>query len=353
MLDLARAVVLLGLVLAVVWLTRACLARRDATRRRQLLEESRQSSRDSMRQERWTDAIAALQKAIELAGDDPQTKSEFFFDQAYAFEQLRDQEHALAAYDKVRQTEQEINPPRRRHLAAFRQGLVLVQQQRWIEAEDCLTRSARDAELVQRPSLQLNALRLLLGVYQSLRRPLDVVSHARRVADLAHSLGDETTVALALDLEGDALAALGHSRAALDRYERSLDLFAKLENTGACDVVTHDIGRLYQTLGQWEEAERWLGVCLREQRAHGDVLAQARTAYDLACVNIHMAEFGAALGYLQFSMGSFRKAEDRAGADLVGRTLLGLGVLIHREATADRLTFADIERGSAKLKSGQ
>jgi hypothetical protein len=70
-------------------------------------------------------------------------------------------------------------------------------------------------------------------------------------------------------------------------------------------------------------------------------------------MHIHTGELQQAAGYLQRSLGLYRQAEDRAGADLVGRTLVGLGILLHRDATAGWLTFADIKRGSAKSNQGE
>jgi hypothetical protein len=49
-------------------------------------------------------------------------------------------------------------------------------------------------------------------------------------------------------------------------------------------------------------------------------------------------------------MSLFRQTEDHQGLDEVGRTLMGLSILMHRRMTATRLTFRDIERGSAKSK---
>jgi hypothetical protein len=47
-------------------------------------------------------------------------------------------------------------------------------------------------------------------------------------------------------------------------------------------------------------------------------------------------------------MALFRQAEDRSGAEVAGRTLMGLSILMHRQATAGWLTFGDLQRGSAQ-----
>jgi tetratricopeptide (TPR) repeat protein len=193
-------------------------------------------------------------------------------------------------------------------------------------------------------------MRILLGVYQTTRRYPQALECAHEVERLARAVRDEPTQAMALDVQGDLYLALGQSSEALQHYERSLDLFRQLGNVEAQFVVKQDIAKLYRTSGQWEKAVRWLSVCLQEEERAENWRGQARIVYDLACLHIHRGELSSAGSYLQRSMGLFRQAEDRAGADLVGRTLMGLSILMHREATANWLTFGDIARGSSRLK---
>jgi tetratricopeptide (TPR) repeat protein len=258
-------------------------------------------------------------------------------------------QEAITAYVACQTGERASPRTSYRSIAAFRQAQLLIQLHHWQDAEVCLRACARDASDSKERALQLNALRILLGVYQALRRPDQVLEVARQAFPLAGDQGDEATQALIWDVEGDAYLALGKSDEALDDYERSLDLFHRVGNLEAEWVVKQDIARLYQVSGQWEKAIRWLDILLREEQVASDHVAWARTAYDLACLHIHTGDLQRASGYLQQSMGQYRQAENRSGADLVGRTMIGLGILMHRQATADWLTFADIKRRSGTV----
>jgi tetratricopeptide (TPR) repeat protein len=259
----------------------------------------------------------------------------------------------MAEYAACRAAELEKRIPRYRHIAAFRRGHLLARLQRWQEAEDSLQTSAEEAGRMRLSQLQLNIMRSLLGMYQVAGEHGAALRCAQRVEQLARSARDDATRALALDVEGDAHLALGHVTEALHQYEQSLDLYRNLEDTGAQFVVKQDIARLYRTSGQWDKAVRWLEVCLREEQMKESRHRQASLSYDLACLHIHRGELAEAGAYLQHSIAMFRQAEDRAGADLVGRTLVGLSILMHRQATAHWLTYADIERGSAKVRGGE
>jgi tetratricopeptide (TPR) repeat protein len=316
----------------------------------QALLQNWNAGRALIQQQKWPEALDALDRALALVGYDPSLQAELHFHRGYALEHLQRLEEAISSYAACQVAEADKMAPEYCHIAAFRQAYLLIQLERWPEAEVSLRTSVQEARRMQAPGLQLNAMRVLLGVYQTTRRFTEALECAHEMELLALALRDESTQAMALDVEGDLYLALGQSSEALRHYERSLDLFRKLGNVEAGFVVKQDIVKLYRTSGQWEKATGWLGVCLREEESVGNLRGQARIAYDLACLHIHRGELPQAGGYLQRSMGLFRQAEDMAGADLVGRTLMGLSILMHRAATANWLTFGDIERGSAKLK---
>jgi tetratricopeptide (TPR) repeat protein len=316
----------------------------------QALVQNWDAGRSLIQQERWSEALDALDRALALVQYDPGLRAELHFHKGYALEHLQRLEEAISSYTACQVAEAEKEAPKYRHVAAFRQGYLLIQLRHWPQAEQSLHISVQEASRIQARTLQLNAMRILLGVYQTTRRYAQALECAHEMELLALALRDESTRAMALDVEGDLYLASGQSAEALRHYERSLDLFRKLGNVEATFVVKQDIVKLYRTTGQWEKATRWLGVCLREEERARNWRGQARVSYDLACLHIHRGELSLAGGYLQRSMGLFRQAEDAVGADLVGRTLMGLSILMHREATANWLTFGDIERGSAKLK---
>jgi tetratricopeptide (TPR) repeat protein len=202
------------------------------------------------------------------------------------------------------------------------------------------------------PKLRLSALRVLLGLYQTTQRYAQAAQSVQEALQVARGLGDRMAEASLLDTAGDVAAAQNRPEDALCSYELSLDLFRRLQHGRAVVVVQEDIAKLYASRGQWDKALAWLQVCLQEKERAQDLLSQAQINYELACLMINNDELDEAASLLLRSLGLFRRAPggDKANIDQVGRTLMGLGVVIHRQATADQMTYRDIERGSIKLK---
>ena len=319
----------------------------------QALLQNWDAGRALMQQKKWGEALPALDQALALVQYEPRLEAELQFHRGYALEQTGQLTEAASAYLACQMAESGSRVPRYGHFAAFRRGYLLAQLERWREAEASLRASIEGAGRQRVLALQLNALRILLGVYQSMREHKLAIGCAHQLERLAATLRDVSMQAMALDAAGDAYLALGEYDQALHRYERSLDLFLRLGNEQARFVVKQDIAKLYRASGQWEEAVRWSNMCLQEEERAQNWRAQASIAYDLACLHIHRGELRKAGGYLQHSMGLFRQAEDRMGADLVGRTMMGLSILMHRQATSHWLTSGEIERRSAQSEDDE
>jgi tetratricopeptide (TPR) repeat protein len=269
------------------------------------------------------------------------------FYRAYALESMGRLEEAVAAYGQCQPGPLDGSATRYAALAAFRQGLLLSQQSRWAEAEPRLHRSISLCRAVPLPALHLSAASLLVRLYQTSGYSAKALHWVTEVVHIARGLGDEPTQARALDTAGDLHKALAQPERALQCYEQSLDLFGKLGNVGAALVAKLDIGALHQANGRWDAAAAWYRACLRDAEESGRTADQAAILYELACLHIHMDEARVAAHLLLRDMALYREMRHVRGADRAGRTLLGLGVWMHRRLTANRLTFRDIERGSA------
>jgi len=306
---------------------------------------------DLLRKQAWTDALAVLNAALALAAHyDPLREAELYYYKGYVLEQMKQFEQAVQAYSKCQLSEAGHAGHKHSLHAALRQGYLLTQLQRWDEAAGKLQQVIADVDAVSMPELHLYALRILVGIYQARGDYQRMLACAQEGLRLARNAKDEAMAALLLDLIGDAYLALGQSEEALHHYEQSLDLYRKLGYISAALMVKQDIGRLYQACADWDNALTWLQTCLwaeeRVQNQHG----QAHFCYDIACLYISKGDLEKAAEYLQRSMALFRQAQDKAGVDQVGRTFMGLSILMQRRATAGQLTFRDIERGLAKEK---
>ena len=70
---------------------------------------------------------------------------------------------------------------------------------------------------------------------------------------------------------GTVASILGDHAAAMERYTRSLVEFMAAESDHGCAVAYHNLGAISLDLRRWEEAERYLRLCLQAEEAAGDV----------------------------------------------------------------------------------
>jgi tetratricopeptide (TPR) repeat protein len=333
----SSAIVFWALCLGLLWGlgVRNWWRQRTLRRKAELFAQGWETGQALLREEKWAEAVAALEKALAWASNQPpDVQAEVRFHLGYALERSQQIEQAISAYRASWLAESAQQRLKYGPVAAFHQGYLLAELQRWEEAELALRTSILEAE----------------RVYKGMSRHGQFLECAEEAKGLARMTGDEPAEALFLDLIGEAHLALGKPAEALADYEQSLDLFRRVGNAEAELMVKRDIGQLYQQSGEWDKAFRWLDACLREEERAQNWIAQGRFCYDIACLHIHSGELERAVGYLQRSVGFFRQGEDRLGVDHVERTLVGLGVLRFRKAMANRLTFGEIERGSAGSK---
>jgi len=274
------------------------------------------------------------------------------FYRAYALESLGRLEKAIVAYEQCQRDSLAGPATRYAALASFRQGLLLSRLSRWAEAEPCLQRSIALSRAVPLPAIQLSAAGLLVRLYRSTGRRAEALDAIDKVLEIARLIGDEPTQAHALDAAGDLNKALAQPQRALRSYEQSFDLFRKLGNAEGTLVAKLDIGALYQAQGEWDEAAAWYRACLRDAEESERIVDQAAILYELGCLHIHKDQPRIAAHLLLRDMALYRQMGHAQGTDRAGRTLMGLGVWMHRRLTADRLTFRDIERGSAGTNNG-
>mgnify|MGYP005840835059 CR=1 FL=1 len=318
---------------------------------RGLVEQGQATVLDLLKKQKWADAVVAVDAVLALAAlYEPSRQAELYYYKGFALEQMKQLEQAIEAYQKCQASEAGRAAGKYAPYAAFRQGYLLTQLRWWDEAAEKLQWVIAEAVHLSMPELHLNALRILLGVHQARGDYTTVLACAQEGLQLARAMTNEAMMALLLDLAGDAHLALGQSEEALRHYEQSLDVYRKLGYTSASLMVKQDIGRWYQACAGWDKALEWLHTCLWTEERLQDKHGQAQLCYDIACLYISEGQLEKAAEYLQQSMALFRQVQDKAGVDQVGRTLLGLNILMQRRATAGQMTFRDIERATAKAK---
>lgn len=339
--------------------------------RRETLQNALQDTRQAVRRSSWQAALAASDGALSLLSrcdivvwleqcmtgggslrqlkmDGAAARAEMHLDKALALENLGRLDQAVVEYDRCLAAADRTAKSRYVLVATLRQGSSLARLGRWNESEEklkwCLTKSEERLS----PELRLDALRNLAMVCWATGRPEEALRHTREALGMVRDMGDEFAEGQLLDALGDMALTLNRPDEALRNYELSLDVFRKLGHRGALTTLQRDIAHLYQMQGDWTKSMAWLRVCLREAELGEDLANQAMTTYEIGCLHMIHGDFGEAFDLLTRSMGLFRRGQDKNGVSRVGSTLMGLGITMHRQATADRMTFGEIVRGSAK-----
>jgi len=339
------------------WLLREEPRRRREARQKQAAARqaiAQQQSAAAMRlleEKKWPEAIDVFDRALDALQDAPSQEAAMLFYRGFAREQTGELEEAIADYadcEAVYGSPQE-DP---QYLAAVRRGIVLARLERKQEAEQHLRETLK--ALQRGPNslswLQVEAFRILVALLHRARDPAPALESAQEGTRVAQRLRDAAAQAGFLRAAGDSLQALDRREEALHQYEQSLDLYRRIGGTSGGAMVKTDIARLYQLGGQWDEALDWLQTCLADEERDQNKQRQAELCYDIACVHIDQGNLQDAGRLLQRSMSLFRQTEDHGGMDRVGRTLMGLSILVHRRITAHQMTFRDVERGSKPKK---
>jgi tetratricopeptide (TPR) repeat protein len=328
---------------------------RDQARRKQAAARGFAARRHSeagmrlLKEKRWAEAIQSFDVALAKLRNDPSQEASLLFYRGFALEQMDEVKEAIADYEECQAVDGRLHQDPQ-YVAAVREGLLLGKVGRTEEAEQHLQETI--AALQHGPQslswLQVEAFQILAGLFRRVQDLDRAIDYAQQGARTAHRLRDAAAQAVFLRAAGDDLRALGRPDQALRSYEQSLDLHRRLGGTSGGAAVKRDIALLYQLQGQWDKALAWLQACLADEERDQNKHRQAQLCYDIACLRIDQGNLQEAGRLLQQSISLFRQAEDHEGIDQVGRTMMGLSILVHRRVTAHQMTFRDVERGSAK-----
>ena len=294
----------------------------------------------------------ALGALGQLAAPSVDLEQSLHFHRGRALEQLKRHEEALAEYQTCQAERFTTRTNPWPQLAAFHQGGLLLSLSRRQAGIDLLR-----LVLERRPHLpgpmQLEAFHLVASAYFGSGDHAQGLRFAEQGALFAQKNRQPVSEARMLRVAARCQMALGRPDDALITLQRELDLY-RLGNHARGQVdVKREIARLYQATGEWLKAFTWLRACLDDEEASEDKGAEARLCYDIACLSIDQGSLVEAGMFLQRSLALFRQVEDRQGIDEAGRTMMGLTVLIHRLATADMMTYRDIERGVKSSDPGK
>ncbi len=330
---------------AVLWWYLRQRRERAARREADLALQSWKRGCDLIEQAEWQDALSCFSEAESLLDQQPEMASRLHLYRGYAMEQLGEIEPALEEYELLNQSGLGDADQLYCQLGTFRRARLLIALERSDEAEPILEQVIAEAMPAGWYELWLGALRTLLRIYHEQGRFAELLQRAPQALQLARKLKDTSAHACILDYMANSHLALRHTSEALRCFEQSLRLLRGEDRRpgSLADSCQWFPGVLSGNIGR-QALERWMR---QDEEANG-LARQARISYEVACLYIAREELDRASEMLYRSLAFFRRLGDQAGVSRVRSTMLGLGVVACREASADQLTSRDIERGLAR-----
>lgn len=204
------------------------------------------------------------------------------------------------------------------------QARVLIQEERFDEAEELVELSR---EIAERSGLLRSAARAVnvLGIIRYRRRDwAGAREQYRRALELALDLGDDDLAGLASQNTGVIAYVQGDLREARALYLESIGSFVRSGNTGNALLAYNNLGIASADLHEWLEAEIYYtrGIELAERQSQSAVLAKLYG---------NRAEPLIHIGEIEQARETLAKAERAA------------------EAVGDRLALADVERWRSRI----
>jgi tetratricopeptide (TPR) repeat protein len=204
------------------------------------------------------------------------------------------------------------------------QARVLIQEERFDEAEELVELSREIAERSGFPQSAARAINVLGIIRYRQRDWAGAREHYARARELALDVGDDDLAGLASQNAGVVANLLGDPREARTLYLESIGSFVRSGNSANALIAYNNLGMATADLNEWLEAEIYFsrGIEIAERLSQSPLLA--RLYGNRAEPLIHIGELDQARVSLQ-------KAETAA------------------MAVGDRLTLAEVERWRAVI----
>ena len=132
---------------------------------------------------------------------------------------------------------------------------------------------------------------------------------------------------------------------AIDYYQKSLDIFEKIEDIHGMAATYNNLGLVYADKGEWDTAIDYYQKSLEIRERIEDIHGMARTYNNLGMVYYKKGEWDTAIDYYQKSLDIFEKIGDIHG---ISQTYGNLGLAYHSKGEWD--TTIDYYQKSLEIK---
>jgi tetratricopeptide (TPR) repeat protein len=204
------------------------------------------------------------------------------------------------------------------------QARVLIQEERFDEAEELVELSREIAERSGLPQSAARAINILGIIRYRQRDWAGAREHYARALDRALDVGDDDLAGLASQNAGVVANLLGDLREACTLYLESIGSFVRSGNSAHALIAYNNLGMATADLNEWLEAEIYFsrGIEIAERLSQSPLLARLYG---------NRAEPLIQIGELDQARASLQKAESAA------------------VAVGDRLALAEVERWRAMI----
>ncbi len=212
----------------------------------------------------------------------------------------------------------------------------------WLEAERANLLAVARTGGDDRYAVELSAA---LGPYLDARAHYhDALALHGLARAAAHGAGDPAAEGRAWMLLATVHRRLGDYRAAIEGYERALDLLERGGDRAGQATVRHGLGLACLRVGRNAEAVDQITLAIAGYREHGDRAGEGTALYGLGLAEFVFGRYAQARAHDEEALAVLRALGDRTGE---GRTLNNLGLLHHR--LGDLAAAADHYRRALRI----
>jgi tetratricopeptide (TPR) repeat protein len=143
----------------------------------------------------------------------------------------------------------------------------------------------------------------------------------------ASATGDLRAEGQARTRLGTVHRRLGEYRAAIEHYERALEIHRQTGDQATLAVTLHHLGVAYWRLGRYSEAAEHIDQALTSYRERGDRGGEAAAEYGLGNARFQLGDYTTARDHHERALVIFQQIGDRTGE---GRTRNNIGLIAQR-----------------------
>ncbi|HEY9878101.1 MAG TPA: tetratricopeptide repeat protein [Leptolyngbyaceae cyanobacterium] len=208
-----------------------------------------------------------------------------------------------------------------------RQGRILAQQSRYLEALEYYERSLTIYQEIENRIGEGQALNNIGSIYDSLDDYSKALDYYQRSLAIYQFIGDKSGEGNSFNNIGGIYNSLGDYFKALDYYQQSLTVRRSIGDKSGEGQSLNNIGFIYDRLGDYTKALDYYQQSLAIRQAIGDRSGEGNSFNNIGGIYDSLGDYPKALDYYQQSLSIRRSIGDKSGE---GNSFNNIGFIYDR-----------------------